>query len=112
MPVKPIPKQEKREIVSPTCFQITVNTQSPAVQLPVIKLTRNGRMVAKSKTAGCPIPPVKRSAPNVITGNMQALESVGKPMDTFIRKQFGHLGTEMVQKNVKVLGMAYNAYKD
>jgi len=43
---------------------------------------------------------------------MQALESVCKPMDTFIRNQFGHLGTEMVPKNFKVLGMAYNAYKD
>jgi hypothetical protein len=42
---------------------------------------------------------------------MQALESVGKPMDTFIRNQFGHLGTEMVTKNVKVLGTAYNAHK-
>jgi hypothetical protein len=43
---------------------------------------------------------------------MQALQSVGKPMDTFIRNQFGHLDTEIVPKTVKVLGMAYNAYKD
>jgi hypothetical protein len=43
---------------------------------------------------------------------MQALELVGKPMDTFIRNQFGYLGTEIVSQTVKVLGMAYNAYRD
>jgi hypothetical protein len=54
-----------------------------------------------SNRAGCPLPPVKRSVPNVIAGNMQKLESVGKPMDTFIRNQFGHLGKKMVPKKSK-----------
>jgi hypothetical protein len=36
-----------------------------------------------------------------VNGNMKTLGSVGKSMDTFIRSQFRHLGTEWHQNSVK-----------
>lgn len=83
MPVSPRPSKKNEKYSQSNVIPTYRKYSNALVQLPVTKLTRNGRMAATavsnwevygSNRAGCPLPPVKRSAPNLIAGNMQALD--------------------------------------